>query len=160
MPANQTVHFFIVQTDDRTNRAINFLKMIKKIMVVDDDEDDRTIITEALNDIDDSIQCIHMDLAIDAIQYLKRNGTQLPDLILLDLNLPMMNGKEFLQILKQEPGLMHIPVVIISTSKLKQDMEDTKLLGAAHFIVKPSSYEKLEDDIRQVFQNAPDLAIL
>jgi len=117
------------------------------ILIVDDDEDDRSIIVEILGELDKSIQHVSYEEGKDALDFLKGNHDALPDLIFLDLNMPMMDGKEFLKILKRDPVLMHIPVAIYTTSKLPQDVEETRILGASHFIVKPSNFQELKNEI-------------
>jgi CheY-like chemotaxis protein len=65
----------------------------------------------------------------------------LPDLILLDLNMPKMNGIEFLRILKADERLKYIPAVIISTSNNKHDLKECYKIGIAGYIIKPLKYE-------------------
>ena len=76
----------------------------------------------------------------EAIQLLN-NAEELPDLILLDLNMPKLNGIEFLTMIKSDPKLNHIPTVILTTSINKNDLLECYRLGIAGYITKPLKYE-------------------
>ncbi len=78
----------------------------------------------------------------EALEFLHREGPRFadaprPDLILLDLNMPRMDGREFLAAIKQEPELRHIPVVVLTTSDVERDVIATYNLCAASYITKP-----------------------
>jgi CheY-like chemotaxis protein len=73
-----------------------------------------------------------------------------PDLILLDLNMPRMNGKEFLAEIKKDPVLSVIPVVVLTTSDVERDVVASYKLGAAGYITKPVDMEQFIDAIRQL----------
>ena len=72
------------------------------------------------------------------------------DLLFLDLNMPKVDGKKCLSELKKSARLKDIPVVIYSTSSLKKDIEETKAMGAVHFMTKPSAFRELCDAIGNV----------
>ena len=127
----------------------------QKILLVDDDEDDRAIMIEAITEIDNHINCICLVQGLEAINYLNQHKRSLPDHIFLDLNMPLMNGKDFLKEMKSDENLRHIPVTIYSTSKQMKDVEETKNLGASNFISKPTSFTLLKDEIRRVLQLSP-----
>lgn len=76
---------------------------------------------------------------------------RLPDLILLDLNLPVWDGKKTLTVLKKDQRFKHIPIVIYSTSKAGHDVEECYALGANSFISKASEYEILEEQIKTIY---------
>ncbi|QBA63827.1 response regulator [Muriicola soli] len=79
------------------------------------------------------------------------NGpTQLPDIIFLDLNMPRMNGIEFLQILKKDPELKYLPTIILTTSQNRADLLECYRNGIAGYIIKPLKYEDYEDKIQKV----------
>lgn len=73
-----------------------------------------------------------------ALDFLRDAGNPRPDLILLDLNMPRMNGIECLVALKRDPALADIPVVILTTSAAERDIAATQAAGAAAFITKPA----------------------
>ncbi len=121
----------------------------KMIMLVDDDNDDRGFFCSAVKKIDPSCVCLLTENGKDALEKL-RNAPQLPDLIFLDLNMPVMNGVECLKELKKDALLKNIPVIIYSTSVNQEDMNRTKQLGASHYLVKPFDTNTLPDEIAKV----------
>ena len=76
----------------------------------------------------------------------------LPDLILLDLNMPRMSGIEFLQILKADERLRYLPTVILTTSENRSDLLTCFQIGIAGYIIKPLKYEEYEEKLRRVFE--------
>ena len=122
------------------------------IVMADDDDDDRMLTREALRD---SHLLNRFDEVADGqelMDYLRRRGayanlagTPLPGLILLDLNMPRKDGREALKEIKLDPDLRRIPVVILTTSKLEQDVAQTYDLGVNSFIVKPVSISDLAE---------------
>ncbi len=114
----------------------------KSLLLVDDDEDDEEIFRSALKQISNSIRCEAYQDASEALQSLK--STEIfPDLIFLDLNMPVMNGQEFLVEIKRNDLLKAIPVVIYSTSSHKPTIDLMKDLGAIDFITKPNNHKDL-----------------
>jgi CheY-like chemotaxis protein len=88
----------------------------------------------------------------EALAFLPRwdNGAPKPSVILLDLNLPKINGLEVLKILKNHPEYKTIPVVILTTSSQSSDMKTAYLLGVNSYIVKPVSFEKFMEVATQI----------
>lgn len=117
------------------------------IVLADDDEDDRLMTRDALRDAR-----LHNDLrtvvdGIDLLDYLHHRGrwsdpeqSPRPDLILLDLNMPRMDGREALAEIKGDPGLRSIPVCVLTTSKAEEDVIRTYDLGVNSFITKPVTF--------------------
>lgn len=126
--------------------------MTKKaiVLLVDDDEDDREFFCDALLDVSKSVECIQAKNGEEALRLLQSEKDRKPDYIFLDLNMPRLNGKQCLAEIKKDNELTHIPVIIYSTSKLKEDKDETKEMGAAHFITKPSSLLELRKAISYV----------
>jgi two-component system, response regulator len=89
----------------------------------------------------------------EAMAYLRRQGkyqnAQMPGLILLDINMPKKNGFEVLNEIKKDPALMHMPVVILTTSDSESDIVKSYAKGACSFITKPMDFDKLRDVARQ-----------
>jgi CheY-like chemotaxis protein len=112
------------------------------IMIIDDDEDDLFLFSSAVEDFYPGIHCIKAE-AVDNALLILRNEAVKPDFIFLDLNMPRVNGKSCLKILKQSKEFRDIPVIIYTTSKLQKDMVECKRLGAAAFITKPSNLKSL-----------------
>src|SRR6186713_579511 len=114
----------------------------KNILLVDDDEDDQEIFLTALEKVNNSIHCTALDNATRALHMLLEKELT-PDLIFLDLNMPVMNGQQFLTELKKEDLLKDIPVIILSTSSHKATIQLTRDLGALDFISKPDNINAL-----------------
>lgn len=124
--------------------------MPKHILIVDDDPDDAELFIDGLRKVDGTIHCTHANNGHEALHLLRLNPDFRPDYIFLDLNMPRLNGKQLLGELKKFPELRNIPAIVYSTSKLKQDKEDTRRLGAVHFITKPYRLSELCESIRFV----------
>jgi CheY-like chemotaxis protein len=123
------------------------------ILIVDDDPDDIELFVEALGEVDDTIECTSSENGDEALKLLKSKNSRKPDFIFLDLNMPRLNGKQFLIELKRNSALSDIPVIILTTSKLKEDKEETKRLGAVHFITKPPIFADLIRSITRVLSH-------
>lgn len=120
----------------------------KHILLIDDDIDDQGFFREALKQSYPGITCDIADTAIDALSKLKQNVTY--NLIFLDLNMPKMDGFQFLEIVKADEQYRLIPIVILSTSSRMNDIERCKQLGAASFYTKEASFTMLLNMMKQV----------
>jgi CheY-like chemotaxis protein len=126
--------------------------MIQKLMLIDDDEDDREIF---ISIIEAAYPAISLSVATngqEGIQALQEAAVY-PDLIFLDLNMPLMNGQQFMKVIKADSRLQHIPVVILSTSSDKATIHEMKELGATHFITKPDKFSAWEKMLNEYFIN-------
>lgn len=123
-----------------------------KFLIIDDDTEDCDFFCEAVNEVDASYDCLQMHNAEEALRELRAENHALPDFIFLDLNMPRMNGKEFLQEIKHDPVLKNIPVVVYTTSSSDKDIEDSKQLGAAYFLTKPSDFKAICREVAQITQ--------
>ena len=125
------------------------------ILLADDDPDDRMLAQEALEE-NRLANDLHMvQDGEELLDYLYRRGryadpasSPRPGLILLDLNMPRMDGREALRVLKGDPDLKQIPVVVLTTSKAEEDIYRTYNLGVNSFISKPVSFEGLVEVTR------------
>lgn len=126
--------------------------MAAKLLLVDDDEDDRDFFREAIHAIDPALHC---DFAGNGKAALDRllGGDYIPDLIFLDMNMPVMGGKQFLVEVKQFQHLSEIPVVVLSTSADPVAIAEAKNLGATDFVTKPNKISILEDALRSILEN-------
>jgi len=122
------------------------MTMVKRFLLVDDDTDDRELFSEALASVNPIIIC---DLAADAEEALiKLDGKDdAPDIIFLDINLPVMTGWQFLSSLKNTAAYRDIPVIMYSTSNNQRDKDIAKDLGALCFITKPSAFKRLKSTL-------------
>jgi CheY-like chemotaxis protein len=114
----------------------------RNILLIDDDEDDHEIFLTAVQSISSSVTCRALYNAKEALELLKENKLN-PEVIFLDLNMPVMNGQQFLTEIKKDKELKNIPVIIFSTSSHQPTIELMKELGAHDFITKPERYDSL-----------------
>ena len=124
----------------------------RKILVVDDDEDDRDIFLEIVSELDPSATLITAINGADGLEKLSVN-TAPPNIIFLDLNMPIMNGTEFLREIKGVEILRNIPVVILTTSNEKWVIEEVQALGARDFVTKPAKFEDWRAALRRFILN-------
>lgn len=127
------------------------------ILVADDDADDRMLINDAF---EESLLQNPIDFVEDGeqlIAYLRREGAYAkhagepyPGVILLDLNMPRMDGRTALKIIKEDPELQRIPVVILTTSKAEEDILRTYGLGVSSFITKPVTFDGLIEVVKAI----------
>lgn len=124
----------------------------KIILLADDDMDDTEMFCEALADIDESIICHCAVNGSDALRILD-GLKELPSVIFLDLNMPIMNGWDCLTHLKSDSRYKDIHVIMISTSSHKNDLETASKLGAVCYFVKPNSFSDLKKVLRSITSN-------
>ncbi|KAA0992899.1 response regulator [Dyadobacter aurulentus] len=124
--------------------------LYRNILLIDDDEDDHEIFLSALENVSHPVNCVTLSNAVIALEKLTRNELK-TDLIFLDLNMPLMNGQEFLAEIKSRPDLREIPVIVLSTSASQSTAQQSKDLGAADFITKPDSYDELVRILKTIF---------
>lgn len=108
------------------------------ILLVDDDEDDRKLFFESVKEVDESISCVSAASCHEALKYLKNEAITLPDFIFLDLRMPGLSGEKCLQEIKKDARILHIPVIVYSTSREVSDSIALKKMGAVHFMSKPT----------------------
>lgn len=126
-------------------------KMRKICLLVDDDEDDKEIFSLALTEANPAVECVIASDGLEALSLL-HDGAFVPDYIFLDLNMPLMSGKECLAEIRKRPHLSHVPVIIFSTSSSQRDIQDTKALGASSFITKPPLISTLAGKLTEIFE--------
>ena len=120
------------------------------ILIAEDDPDDRLLIEDAFREARVSNNIKFVNDGVELMEYLQRkihssavNGSFLPGLILLDLNMPRKDGREALKEIKADPNLKRIPVIALTTSKEEEDIFRTYDLGASSFIPKPVTFDEL-----------------
>ena len=121
------------------------------ILLVEDEETDVYLVKWALGINEISVDLHHVFDGQQALEFMRRFGldeSSRPNLILLDLSLPRMSGLECLAAIKQEPGWCDIPVVVLSASYNRSDMDAALKLGAADFISKPIDRYQLAEAVR------------
>jgi CheY-like chemotaxis protein len=137
------------------------------LVMVDDDEDDCFLVQAALKEacMNCSFRCVPDGL--EMMDYLNRRGryrdsrsAPVPDLILLDLNLPRMDGRQLLEYLKKEPRFRGIPVIILTTSRDREDIRNCYDLGANSYIAKQASFEELVSIMKTITEYWFEVAAL
>jgi two-component system response regulator len=123
------------------------------ILMAEDDSDDRLLVREAFEESRVANDLYFVENGVELLEYLRRqgkyqDGSDFPDLILLDLNMPRKGGRETLQEIKADPNLRHIPVVVLTTSKAEEDILSSYDMGAAGYITKPVTFEALIEIIK------------
>jgi CheY-like chemotaxis protein len=126
------------------------MRSLKPILLVEDDDVDVMTIKRAFKDLSVENQLVNTNNGEQALEYLKTNGNKEPCVILLDLNMPKMNGIEFLTIVKADMTLKKVPVVVLTTSNQQQDITECFKLGVAGYMVKSVDYDKFVETIRAV----------
>ena len=126
------------------------------ILMADDDSDDRMMARDAFeeNRLDNELRFVEdgeelMDYLFRRGKYTDPKDSPRPGLILLDLNMPRMDGREALKEIKSNPDLHSIPVVVLTTSSAEEDVVRSYDLGVNSFITKPVSFEGLVEVIKQ-----------
>lgn len=126
------------------------------IVIADDDADDRMLVEDAFAESRLANPRVYVEDGEELLQYLRGEGKfaavqqprRLPGLILLDLNMPRMDGRTVLKHIKDDPELRRVPVIVLTTSKAEEDILRTYDLGVSSFITKPVSFEGLVDVVR------------
>jgi len=120
------------------------------VLIADDDEDDRLLFGEVIKELP---YLVHLSTARDGEETLKllNSMPQLPDLMFLDLNMPIINGLECLNKMKGNPKLMLLPVIIFSTSSFSGNINKVYELGAHLYIRKPNDFVTFKRAIHHVF---------
>jgi CheY-like chemotaxis protein len=137
------------------------------ILVVDDDRDDQEMIEKAFKKIKVSRPVRSFFDGEELLDYLGRKGkysdpldSPRPCLILLDLNMPKMGGREVLAMIKTDPSVRNIPVIILTTSKAQEDVLKSYDQGANSFITKPENFEgltKMATDLQRYWLETVEL---
>ncbi|MBW7886480.1 MAG: response regulator [Caldilineaceae bacterium] len=129
------------------------------ILIAEDDPDDQLLTREALEENKLGNDLFFVSDGQELLDYLAQRGrfadpviAPRPDLILLDLNMPRLDGREALARIKSDPIMRRIPIVVLTTSKAEEDILRTYDLGVNSFIVKPVTFESLVSVIRTLTQ--------
>lgn len=124
------------------------------ILLVEDNEGDARLAIEALKDSNISNELHHVKDGVEAMQFLKKEGeyqnAPRPDIVLLDLNMPRMDGRAVLEEISKEPDLVNIPVIVLTTSNSENDIIKSYSLNANCYISKPVDFEQFIDVIKAI----------
>lgn len=122
----------------------------KPILLVEDDSIDVLTVKRALKDLEVTSELVPTGDGEEALAYLQDDRNSKPSVILLDLNMPKMNGMEFLKIIKSDDVLKKIPVIVLTTSNSEQDIAKSFELGAAGYMVKSVDYKRFMETIKTI----------
>jgi two-component system response regulator len=143
------------------------MKPVHAILLVEDDPADVEITRRALRESAAPVELIVVRDGQEAVDYLLRQGAhaagagwRLPDLVLLDLNLPRLNGREVLDRLRATPQFRAVPVVVLTTSGRPEDVRDVYAAGANTYIEKPQDFARFVEVLRTVCRYWLDTARL
>lgn len=125
----------------------------KILLLVDDDPDDLEMLEMQLKKISSSFQIFTAMDGEDALETLEKKMIIAPDLIFLDINMPIMDGKQFLREIKKNSRFRSIPVIIYSTSKSQKDVDETAELGASFYLSKPDSPAELRKSLVKILNS-------
>ena len=126
------------------------MRNLKPILLVEDDDTDVMIIEHVFADLEIRNELICAGDGSEALEHLRNVGDQVPCLILLDLNMPGMDGIEFLREVKADERLKNIPIIAMTGSGEREDKMSSFGLGIAGYIVKPCKYEKFVEAIKTI----------
>jgi CheY-like chemotaxis protein len=127
-----------------------FMRSRRPILLLEDDDVDAMTVKRALRDIKVINELIVAENGEKGLAYLRNSDCERPCIILLDLNMPRMNGLEFLQVVKQDLELRRIPVVVLTSSREEQDRVESFDLGVAGYMLKPVDYQQFVEIVRAI----------
>jgi CheY-like chemotaxis protein len=125
-----------------------------EVLLIEDDPGDVLMTREAFDDAKVANNLYVVSDGEDALAFLRREGTHAevprPDLVLLDLNLPRVDGREVLEQIKNDPELRSIPVVVLTTSESEDDIVHSYSLHANAYVTKPVDFDRFHQVVRQI----------
>ncbi len=126
------------------------MKNFKPVLLVDDDDIDAMSVRRAFKEINITNPLVRSVNGEEALKYLNDQSNEMPCMILLDLNMPKMNGIEFLSIIKEDDKLKYIPVVVLTTSTEECDIKESFKYSVGGYIVKPVDYKSFVESVRTI----------
>lgn len=143
------------------------MKAARTILLVEDNPADIKITERALRESGFAVELVVVRDGQEALEYLMRQGLHAesatwrnPDLILLDLNLPRLTGREVLQRMRTNPELKVVPVIVLTTSSRQEDVQDMYAAGANTYIEKPQSFQRFVQVLQTIQHYWLDTALL
>lgn len=128
------------------------------ILYAEDDADDRFVFEESFSHLKEQVSIILFNDGLELIKYLTRDHHVNPSLIVLDMNMPRLDGKDTLRILRDLPLYSNTPVVILTTSSLPVDAYFAKLFNAA-FITKPMDEKQMDSIVKELLNYCEEKAL-
>ncbi len=117
------------------------MSSVKTVFLVDDDQDDRFFIRQAMEEAGAMVEIVEAENGLELLALIQNDGKTTVALVLLDMNMPKMNGLETIAAIRSQPSIAMVPIVMISTSSNPNLIESAYRAGVDTFITKPSSFE-------------------
>jgi CheY-like chemotaxis protein len=126
---------------------------VRTVLCVDDDADDRELVCFTIGEIDPSLKVVHAEDGLEALDYLTKakRAEALPCLVILDINMPRMDGKQTLSEIKKDDQLSTLPVVVFSTSNNAVDKLYCERFGV-ELVTKPSTMHTMQGEVKRLLQ--------
>jgi two-component system, response regulator len=123
----------------------------RTVLYADDDLDDKIWFNDACKAINSTLEMKFLESGKNVLHYLEKSTPlEYPSLIVLDLNMPELDGRQTLKALKSNPTFKHIPVAIVTTSSSYIDKEVCRRLGASLFLIKPNTHSEWQNIVRDL----------
>jgi CheY-like chemotaxis protein len=126
-----------------------------RILLVEDNEDDVFITRRSFQKTDPNAEISHVSNGVECLKYLRQEApyetSPLPDLVLLDINMPLMDGREVLEELSADPKLRQIPVVVLTTSESNSEVREMYRLKCNTYITKPVDFNDFHAAVQQIY---------
>tara|TARA_R110001583_G_scaffold44966_2_gene142207 strand:+ start:21364 stop:21780 length:417 start_codon:yes stop_codon:yes gene_type:complete len=120
------------------------------ILLIEDDLVDIMTVKRAFKEVKITNPIEVCNNGLEGLQFLRNSKNKRPGIILLDINMPKMNGIEFLQVIKKDKDFKSIPIVVLTTSKAEQDKIESFKLGVAGYMIKPVDYMQFVKIIKSI----------
>jgi CheY-like chemotaxis protein len=134
------------------------------ILLVEDNEDEVFLTRRAFRAVDPAINLHHVDNGEKCLAFLRRESpyeqVPVPDLVLLDINMPVMSGRDALKAIQADATLCHVPVVVLTTSTEDRDIQEMYRLRCNSYLTKPVNFERFVQVVRLVCEYWLDLVVL
>ena len=122
----------------------------KTILLVDDDEDDRMLFSEAFQELHSTHELVKLDNGAELLQYLEKKVPVIPQLIIMDFHMEMGSGEEALTAIRKNRHFCRIPVIIYSGSSGSYQQDPVLKMGANAYVQKPNTYEKTVEVVKSI----------
>jgi len=134
------------------------------ILLVEDNNADFILAQQCFKEVAPTLQLLNVENGVDAIAFLRREGefadAPSPDLILLDLNMPLMDGRETLAEIAKDEKLNHLPVIVLTNSQFDDDVLSVYKMRASSYIRKPVDFEQFLEAARKIVDYWFELVVL
>jgi CheY-like chemotaxis protein len=127
--------------------------MPKRVLLIDDDTDDAEVFADVLKEIPRDFDFYHFSDGREALTRLQQTGSSHPDIIFLDINMPIVDGWECLRKIKELANLANIPIIMYSTANLVGKDLQPGDVGATAFLTKPDSFGELREKLTRLFES-------